>query len=229
MRGLRRGLVVALLLCGLAGAQPAPEPTPPALAHATGRASVSQPASLMSIAVERTFEGETFAVIWPQALTFRSDLIAALNELGGHASLRMTIAIESTVPARLMARGHVLLNFGPILGQADGEAALAKALDEAVAVCVAVAGTPGEVSYELTDEAALRQQAIRAATEDAFLPAEAIAQALRSDLYNVDQVRIKSVEISSGAPKGSRSESANAREVTCTAEVEVTYVLADRP
>lgn len=223
---LRRALLPLWLLAATA-AVAQPEPEPPALAHAIGRATVTQPAATLALAVERVFEGDSFAAIWPEAAAFRASLASELAKLNSQPDMRVTISVEQTRPARIAARGAVLINLGPFSGLPDADVLIAEAMDEVIAICRNAQATTGAVSYELADDAALRQKAIRKATEEAFLPADAIAAALRSELFNVDQVRVKSIEVGSGPGPAAPSNSAAAREVYCTAEVEVTYLLAD--
>lgn len=223
---LHRALLALCMLSSTAAwTQPAPEP--PALAQAIGRATVTQPATTLALAVERVFEGESFAAIWPEAAAFRAGLASELAKLSSQPVMRVTISVEQTSPARIAARGAVLINLGPFSGLPDADVVIAGAMDEVIAICRDAQATTGGVSYELADDAALRQEAIRKATEEAFLPADAIAVALRSELFNVDQVRVKSIEVGSGPGSAAPSNSAGAREVYCTAEVEVTYLLAD--
>jgi hypothetical protein len=234
-RTLRAGLGCALLLWAAGGnslsAQPPAEAPPtPALAHATGHAVVTQPANLMLLAFERVFEGEDFASLWPGTTQFRTDMLEGLKDLGDQASLRLVSVVEQSSPPRLVSRGAVAVNFGPLLGQTDGEHALARALDGISALCTRLGATPGAITYELVDETGIRQEAVRLATENAFLPAESVARALRADLFTVDEVTVKSLKIHGAvvAPTAS-NPTPTGREVACEAEVEVTYLLADRP
>ncbi len=217
-------------LTGVALAQSAPEvPASPALAHAVGTAIVTQPANLMLIAVERVFEGDSFSVLLPQSVGFRADLLAGLKELGDQASLRLVVNLEQSTPPRIVATGSIAINFGPLLGQTDGELALAKAVDEVSALCNQLGATTGAITYELADDTSIRQEAVRQATENAFLPADSVARALRADLFTVDEVRVKSLVVRSGSGAPSATNPVpSGRDVTCEAEVEVTYLLADR-
>ncbi|MFM1918497.1 MAG: hypothetical protein RLZZ303_131 [Candidatus Hydrogenedentota bacterium] len=219
--------LIALCLLTATAAWAQPEPEPPALAQSIGRATVTQPAATLAIAVERVFEGESFAALWPEAAAFRSGLASELAKLSSQPNLRLTVSVEQTGPARIAARGAVLINLGPFSGLPEADVIIATAMDEVIALCRDAQAKTGGVSYELGDDAGLRQEAIRKATEEAFLPADAIAAALRSELFNVDQVRVKSIEVGSGPGPDAPSNSATAREVYCTAEVEVTYLLSD--
>jgi len=229
---MQRIALALLLVClsGMARAQSASEiPPSPALAHAVGTASVTQPANLMLIAVERVFEGDSFSALLPQSVGFRADLLAGLKELGDQASLRLVVNLEQSTPPRVVATGAVAINFGPLLGQTDGELALAKAIDEVTALCAQLGATTGGITFELADDTSIRQEAIRQATENAFLPADSVARALRADLFTVDEVRVKSLVVRSGSGTPTASNPVpSGRDVTCEAEVEVTYLLADR-
>jgi uncharacterized protein YggE len=226
----------SLLLCALVGSfaafgqDVAPVAPDPALAQAIGTGTASQPANLMVLGFERVFEGTTFAEISPQAEQFRANLLSALQADGSQATLRLDIRIEETNPPKMVARGGIVVNFASLLIQPDIEAAVANALDRNSALLLGFQATPGAVTYEVADDAVLRQDAIAKATENAYLPAEAIARALRSDVYTVDQVRVITVAITSGPPPlTAENQTPTGREVTCTAEVEVTYLLTDRP
>lgn len=224
-------LLLAALLAESVAGQPPVQATPaPALAHATGKATVTQPANLILIAFERVFEGKDFAALWPESQEFRTNLLAGLKELGDQASLRIVTDIAQTQPPRLLAHGAIVINFGPLLSQPDGEYALAGALDGVSALCVRLGATTGAVTYELADTASIQQEAVRQATENAYLPADAVARALRADLYTVDEVRVTSLEITSGtAELSATNPTPSGREVSCSAIVDVSYLLADRP
>jgi uncharacterized protein YggE len=224
-------LLAALLAVAPAMAQagdPAPEP---AVAYAVGKATVSQPATALVLGITRVFEGDTFEMLWPAARMFRSDLIAALSEHAEQATLRLTTDVELLDPPTIVARGGIVVNFGPMLSQPEGELTLATLMDNLRVICAELQITPGEIRYEGPDHTRLQQDAIRLATENAFPSADAVARALRADIFTVDQVRVLQTEFFSGPVlnQSGTSEALNGRQVNCTATVEVTYVLADRP
>lgn len=212
--------------------------------ESVGRATIEDDFHHIAFALTRTYAAPTAAAAVEQALAFEKvvrDAVNAAVDAGDlpHADVDAHppglpqgpwAAPESDPPADPERRveAKVTLAFTTLSFPVDVDplVQLARIADAAAAVarqCEAEANGP---ILTARDAARTEHQAVIRAVENAYLPADAAAEALESRIIAVKHAVVESVRWETAAPTAAGR--AQTRPLACHARVRVTYVLGPR-
>ena len=218
-------LTLALLAAGL-GALPAPAQAPAiSLVTSKGVGTVYTRPTHAVFRLHETVTGETMEA----ALKASQDFGTAFREFTVLKELRPTL-MEVSTPAIVTlesreVRTSIEIHFS-MTPYANGEAGAAKfgALCDQL---LAFAGERGcalkKPDFITAEKAAVIQDAVQQASENAIIAAEGAAAALRSSIRAVDTVEIG--EVTWNQPPETETSYPTLEQIACTAEVRLSYVL----
>jgi len=221
-------LAVLTAVAGLALAAVAQEELRTPVVESTGKATVYAPPASAGFWLHRTVQGESLEASMARALALEEDLRTQLGERELSPTLAevMPPAVLHLTDNVVSASAHLQFSMTPFGNARTGPPAFAK-------LCAAVAALGEQLQCEVQgpllkagDEGALVKAAAVKATENAYLPASGVAEALKSSIYAVDTVIVD--EVQWNAPLDSEAVEPNLRQVSCTVTVRVAYTLGGR-
>jgi len=81
-------------------------------------------------------------------------------------------------------------------------------------------------AFEIRDKDTVIRDAVSAATERAYPPAESVARTLKSAIWAIDTVRV--LDVTWNEPLFAPNPEPNMRQISCTAHVRITYSLVEQ-
>lgn len=192
-------------------------------------AAAEGPAATAEFTIRYAYEAETAVDTLAGAATFDENLRTslALKELKG-LEIRVDPPLLSRyTPPRAEVNAVVRANLNALTGDSGPQMGFAMLIDELARISETLKCTVSLPHFLPGDEAGLISQAVRAATESAFAPADAAAAALRARVYTVDQIDVLGHGFDRPEEPVAGWHEPGPRTVSCWARVKVTYILAD--
>lgn len=218
----RMGVLLVILLSATAAVQAAEPPAPPTVIN-IGEAEVFAAIGQVEFRFIRHFIGATLEESVTQCQTF---LEAAPQAIRG--SELQPLEIKNSPPevtsiADHQTRAIVTVRFGMAAFNAakTGPVQFAALCDKLAGVAETMKATLSSPKYYPADKDAVEAGVIARATEQAYLPAEAVAVAVKSSIFAIDKVEILELEWEQ-QPDEQVNE---VPQMRCRARVQVVYVL----
>jgi uncharacterized protein YggE len=226
MRRLLPTLLIALIPVGSVSAQVPEEPALPTAARieTTGEATLAVPVAYVDVWIYREAEADTLDLAIRACETFATDLEPTLRAEGVQA---LDVYTEAPVapdpdatPASAMIRARVRLRLGLQGRTEQGFAELGNRIEMIKRAAGRLGATRYDLKLEPADRAAAEREVVQRATEQAYPLAEAVAEALTTQVYGVDHVEIETVDWPAYTP----ADLATLDTLLCRAKVRVIYL-----
>lgn len=223
---MRRVCMLAALLClGVAAVQG--QETPAAYVESDGEATITTGPNLVSFWFHFGVGEATMEDAVAVAEGFDNRLNVALQEANlVPVEFELTpIAINSLEPPSVYVGARTVFSMANYAKPGEGAKLFARLCDGIRAVATKLECELSGPVFEVNDKDGIVRQAVAAATERAFPPAESVARALKNAVWAVDTVRV--LEVTWNKDLIAPRPTPNIREVACTAKVRVTYTLIE--
>lgn len=217
-------LAAALFICAAAAHG---QENPAAYVESDGEATITAAPNLVAFWFHFAVREATMEDAVAVAEGFDNRLNVALQEANlVPVDFELTpIAINSLEPPSVYVGARTVFSMANYAKPGEGAKLFARLCDGIRAVATKLECDLSGPVFEVNDKDGMIRQAVAAATERAFPPAESVARALKNAVWAVDTVRILEVNWNKDliAPR----PLPNIREVACTAKVRVTYSLIE--
>ncbi len=196
--------------------------------ESTGKATVYAPPATVSFWLHRTAREASMEGSMARAQALEKEVRAALteNELSPLLVEAIAPAVIHLTDNMVIASLHLQFSMTPYASPRSGPGQFARLCALVANMAKALECEAQGPLLEAGDESAMIKAATIQATENAYLPASGVAQALKSTIYAVDTVVVD--EVRWNKPLRSEAVEPNLRQVSCTVTVRVTYSLGSR-
>lgn len=226
-----RMLLSLMVILGLVACLPVAAQEPSLrvpVVEAVGKATAYATPTQVSFWLHRTIQKESLSESMEKALSLEDEL---RENLGKH---ELTPPLVEVLPPAITHMTENVVDVSAHLQFSMANyVAGRKGAERFAVLCGRVAALARELGceaqgplLEVDDRAKLVRAATIHATENAYAPASAVAEALKSNIYTVDTVQV--LEVRWNEPLDSEATEPNIRQVSCTASVRVTYSLGTR-
>ncbi len=226
---MRFTLIMPLTILGVASHALAQEVNPPQI-RSLGVATVYAVPAHVDFWLHLTVTDETLEKSMGAAAQFEENLrgrltAAELRASDIYVSPPAVSDMQEEKAVRMSAR--VRFPMASFVSPETGPAFFGRLCDKMASIAEGLACMTEGPIFEPANRESMVQAAVTAATENAYPVADAVAGALRGSIYAVDTVRVREI-IWNDAPNV-KGVQPNMQQVSCTARVEVIYMLGPHP